>query len=73
MMAYLVAQGAAIVLLIDWGIATAMGDKTTFRSICQAAGWWKDGPGFEEVHASSAGPGGAAADGGGGVRGGTEK
>lgn len=57
MMAYLVAQGAGIVLLIDLGIATLMNDKTTFRSICQAAGWWKDGPAFDEAHAGASGGG----------------
>lgn len=53
MMGYLAAQGAAIVLLIDLGIATLMNDKTTFRSICQAAGLWKDPPPFEEAHGTA--------------------
>lgn len=53
MMAYLVAQGAGIVLLIDLGIATLMNDKTTFRTICQAAGVWKDPPAFVEAHTSA--------------------
>ena len=52
MMAYLVAQGAGIVLLIDLGIATLLNDKTTFRTVCQAAGVWKDPPAFDEAHAS---------------------
>lgn len=57
MMAYLVAQGAGIVLLIDLGIATLMNDKTTFRTICQAAGVWKDPPAFDEAHAAGSGEG----------------
>ncbi|KAF2481777.1 hypothetical protein BDY17DRAFT_325291 [Neohortaea acidophila] len=50
--AYLVGQGLIIVLLVDLAIATAMQDKTTFRSICQAAGWWQDPPHFQEAHGS---------------------
>jgi len=50
MAGYLVAQGLVVVLLIDLGIATAMNDKTTVRSVCQAAGWWKDLPAFEHAH-----------------------
>ncbi len=51
-MAYLVLQGLGIVLLIDLGIASVIQDKTTFRSICQAAGFWKDPPGFDQTHSS---------------------
>lgn len=54
MSAYLVAQGLGIVLLIDLGIATVTQEKTTLRAICQAAGWWKDPPGFEKVHGNAA-------------------
>jgi len=50
MAGYLVAQGLVVVLLIDLGIATAMNDKTTVRSVCQAAGWWKDSPAFNDAH-----------------------
>lgn len=53
MRGYLVAQGAVIVLLIDYGIATITNDKTTFRSICQAAGWWKDPAPFEQSHGAA--------------------
>lgn len=55
MMAYLTAQGAVIVLLIDLGIATLTGDKTTFRSIVQAAGYWQDPPPFEQSHGTTDG------------------
>lgn len=50
MAGYLVAQGLVVVLFIDLGIATAMGDKTTVRSVCQAAGLWKDLPAFDDAH-----------------------
>ena len=52
MNAYLVVQGLAIVLLADLGVATAMGDITTFRSICQAGGLWKDSN-FGTIHKSN--------------------
>jgi hypothetical protein len=50
MMGYLVAQGLAIVLLADLGIATLLGHTTTVRSVCQAAGFGKDPQAFEEMH-----------------------
>ena len=53
MMAYLVIQGLGIVLLIDLGIATVTQDKTTFRSICQAAGFWRDPPAFDQAHSAN--------------------
>jgi len=53
MAGYLVAQGLVVVLLIDLGIATAMNDKTTVRAVCQAAGWWKDSPAFNDAHGTA--------------------
>ena len=50
MMGYLVAQGLAIVLLADLAIATAQGETTTIRSVCQSAGFWTEGPDFTVAH-----------------------
>jgi len=49
MMGYLVAQGLAVVLLADLGIAMLRGEPTTVRSVCQSAGFWKD-PDFKRLH-----------------------
>ncbi|RMY92412.1 hypothetical protein D0861_02513 [Hortaea werneckii] len=49
MMGYLVAQGLAVVLLVDLGIAMLRGEPTTVRSVCQSAGFWKD-PDFKRLH-----------------------
>lgn len=49
MMGYLVAQGLAVVLLADLGIAMLRGEPTTVRSVCQSAGFWKD-PDFKKLH-----------------------
>ena len=49
-MGYLVAQGLAIVLLADYGIATVTNEMTTVRAVCQTAGLWKDTPPFEKIH-----------------------
>lgn len=50
MMGYLVLQGLAVVLLADLAIATAQGETTTVRSVCQSAGFWKEEKGFGETH-----------------------
>ncbi|RMZ14450.1 hypothetical protein D0860_02120 [Hortaea werneckii] len=49
MMGCLVAQGLAVVLLADLGIAMLRGEPTTVRSVCQSAGFWKD-PDFKKLH-----------------------
>lgn len=49
MMGYLVAQGLAIVLLADLGIAMLRDEPTTVRSVCQSAGFWND-PDFKKLH-----------------------
>ena len=49
MMGYLVAQGLAVVLLADLGIAMLRDEPTTVRSVCQSAGFWKD-PDFKKLH-----------------------
>jgi hypothetical protein len=48
--AYLVVQGLAIVLLADLGLATVFNGKTTVRKVVESAGWWTDGPTFENSH-----------------------
>lgn len=53
MMAYLVVQGLAIVLLGDLAFATIMNDKTIVRSVAQAGGVWLDPPPFGEIHEKS--------------------
>ncbi|KAK6390375.1 hypothetical protein LTR65_005750 [Meristemomyces frigidus] len=49
MMGYLVAQGLAIVLLVDLAIASVQNEPTTIRSVCQSAGFWKE-KGFGRLH-----------------------
>jgi hypothetical protein len=49
-MGYLVAQGLAIVLLGDYAIAMIRNEPSTLRTVCQAAGFWRDAPEFEDVH-----------------------
>lgn len=53
-MGYLVAQGLAVVLLADVGIATLLNHQTVVRSIAQSAGFWKEGPTFNDSHKPSA-------------------
>jgi len=50
MMGYLVAQGLAVVLLVDLGFAMAFGHSTITRKIAQSAGVWKEDPPFETRH-----------------------
>lgn len=50
MMAYLTLQGLAIVLLVDFAIASVQNEKTTIRSVAETAGLWRDQPAFSEVH-----------------------
>lgn len=50
MMGYLVAQGLAVVLLVDLGFATVLGHSTITRKIAQSAGVWKEEPPFETHH-----------------------
>ena len=50
MMGYLVAQGLAVVLLVDLGFATVFGHSTIMRKIAQSAGVWKEDPPFETHH-----------------------
>ena len=54
MMAYLTAQGLAVVLLADLGFATLTGDVTVLRSVVQAAGYWHGPKGFGEAHGDDA-------------------
>jgi len=41
-MGYLVAQGLAVVLLVDLGFASLLGHSTITRKIAQSAGIWKE-------------------------------
>jgi len=50
MMGYLVAQGLAVVLLVDASFATVFGHSTVTRKIAQSAGVWKEEPPFEAHH-----------------------
>ena len=50
MMGYLVAQGLAVVLLVDLSFAMALGHSTITRKIAQSAGVWKEEPPFEAHH-----------------------
>ena len=52
MMGYLVVQGLAVVLLVDFGFATVFNGKTQIRKVAQSAGFWTDGPEFGRVHAN---------------------
>lgn len=49
MMAALVGQGLAVVLLVDLGVAVIRGEPTTVRSVAQSAGYWKDHE-FRRLH-----------------------
>ena len=55
MMGYLVAQGLAVVLLVDLGFASVFGHSTITRKIAQSAGVWKEDPPFETHHNSRTG------------------
>ena len=55
MMGYLVAQGLAVVLLVDLGFASVFGHSTITRKIAQSAGVWKEDPPFETYHNSRTG------------------
>lgn len=56
MMGYLVAQGLAIILVADLGIAYAQNEPTTVRSVFQSAGLWKEPPAFERIHETGSDP-----------------
>jgi hypothetical protein len=55
MMGYLVAQGLAVVLLVDAGFATVLGHQTIIRKIAQSAGIWKEAPSFDTHHVTPPG------------------
>lgn len=46
----LVAQGLAVVLLVDYAVAAMQGSKTTLRSTLEFCGMWKVPPSFDTVH-----------------------
>ena len=50
MMGYLVAQGLAVVLLVDLCFASVLGHQTITRKIAQSAGLWKEEPPFNTHH-----------------------
>jgi hypothetical protein len=55
MMGYLVAQGFAVVLLVDLGFATLLGHSTITRKVAQSAGVWEEDPPFETHHNTQTG------------------
>jgi hypothetical protein len=55
MMGYLVAQGLAVVLLVDLGFASLLGHSTITRKIAQSAGVWKEEPPFETHYTTKTG------------------
>jgi hypothetical protein len=55
MMGYLVAQGLAVVLLVDVSFATVLGHQTIIRKIAQSVGIWKEAPSFDTHHVTSSG------------------
>ena len=50
MMGYLVAQGLAVVLLVDLAFASVLDHQTITRKIAQSAGLWKEEPPFNTHH-----------------------
>ncbi|EMC98813.1 hypothetical protein BAUCODRAFT_381039 [Baudoinia panamericana UAMH 10762] len=56
-MGYLVVQGLAVVLTVDYAIAVVRGEPTTIRVVCQSAGFWNDAPAFERLHGDGDAPG----------------
>lgn len=49
-MGFLVMQGLAVVLLVDYGFAMFLNHTTITRKIAQSAGIWREGPSFEDHH-----------------------
>lgn len=52
-MGFLVVQGLAVVLLVDYGFAMFLNHTTITRKIAQSAGIWRDTPSFEDYHKPS--------------------